>query len=80
MIWFTAAYAELSAKRNCLADLDEQLRLHEGLYTQERGYPDVRSAKQNDGNQQNALPRSVQKLYPQVAQANESRTGPADRF
>ena len=45
MIWFTAAYAELSAKRNCLADLDEQLRLHEGLYTQERGYPDVRSAK-----------------------------------
>ncbi len=33
-IWFTTVYAELSAKRNCLADLDEQLRLHEELYAQ----------------------------------------------
>lgn len=43
-IWFTTAYAELSAKRNCLADLDEQMRLHEGLYAQARDGPDVRSA------------------------------------
>ncbi len=33
-IWFSSARAELSAKRNSLADLEEQLRLHEGLYMQ----------------------------------------------
>ncbi len=43
-IWFTTAYAELSAKRNCLDDLDEQLRLHERLYAQVRDGPDARSA------------------------------------
>ena len=43
-IWFTTAYAELSAKRNCLADLDEQLRLHEGLYAQTMNSPDAWSA------------------------------------
>lgn len=44
MIWFTTAYVELSTKRNCFADLDEQLHLHEGLYAQARDGPDVRSA------------------------------------
>ena len=44
MIWFTTAYVELSTKRNCFADLDEQLRLHEGLYAQASGDPYVRSA------------------------------------
>ncbi len=43
-IWFTTAYAELSAKRNCLADLYEQLRLHEGLYAQTWDGPDARSS------------------------------------
>ncbi|ACL76969.1 hypothetical protein [Ruminiclostridium cellulolyticum] len=43
-IWFTTAYAELSAKRNCLADLDKQLRFHEGLYARARDGPDVESA------------------------------------
>jgi len=43
-IWFKSAYAELSAKRNCLADLDEQLRLHEGLYAQAMDGPDARSS------------------------------------
>ncbi len=43
-IWFTTAYTELSAKRNCLADLEEQLHLHERLYAQARYGPDVRSA------------------------------------
>ena len=43
-IWFTTAYTELSAKRNCLANLDEQLRLHEGLYAQAGDGPDARSA------------------------------------
>ena len=33
-IWFTTAYKELSAKQNSLADLEEQMRLHEGLYLQ----------------------------------------------
>ncbi len=43
-IWFTTAYAELSQKRNCLAALEEQLRLHEGLYAQARDSSDVWSA------------------------------------
>ena len=43
-IWFTTAYAELSAKRNCLDDLEEQMRLHEGLSSQARDGPDARSA------------------------------------
>ena len=43
-IWLTTVYAELSAKRNCLADLDKQLRLHEWLYAQARNGPDVRCA------------------------------------
>lgn len=43
-IWFTTAYAELSAKRNSLADLYEQLRLHEGLYAQTWDGPDARSS------------------------------------
>ena len=43
-IWFTTAHAELSAKRNNLAALDEQLRLHEGLYAQSRDGPDERSS------------------------------------
>lgn len=33
-IWFSTAVKELSAKRNSLAALEEQLRLHEGLYAQ----------------------------------------------
>lgn len=45
-IWFTTAYAELSAKRNCFADLEEQLRLHEGLYAQARDGSDMRSANE----------------------------------
>ncbi|WP_242973995.1 hypothetical protein [Clostridium thermosuccinogenes] len=43
-IWFTTAYAEMSVKRNSLADLYEQLRLHEGLFTQARNGPDASSA------------------------------------
>lgn len=41
-IWFRTAYAELSAKRNCLADLEEQLLLHEGLYARTMDGPDER--------------------------------------
>ena len=43
-IWFTTVYAELSVKRNCLADIDEQLRLHEKLYAQTWDGPDARSS------------------------------------
>ncbi len=43
-IWFTTVYTELSAKRNSLADLDELLRLHEGLYAKTRKDPDMRCA------------------------------------
>lgn len=43
-IWFTTAYNELSAKRNCLVDLDEQLRMHEGLYAKARDGQYVGSA------------------------------------
>jgi len=43
-IWFTTAHAELSAKRNCLADLNKQLCLHEELYVQARASPDVLAA------------------------------------
>lgn len=43
-IWFTTAFAELSAKRNSLAALEEQLCLHEGLYVQSRDGPDARSS------------------------------------
>lgn len=39
-IWFKTACAELTAKRNSLAALEEQLRLHEGLYVQVRDGPD----------------------------------------
>ena len=40
-IWFTTARAELSAMRNSLDALAEQLRLHEGLYVQARDGPDA---------------------------------------
>ncbi|PKM71888.1 MAG: hypothetical protein CVU91_12110 [Firmicutes bacterium HGW-Firmicutes-16] len=40
-IWLTTAYKELSAKRNSLDALAEQLRLHEGLYAQTRAGPDA---------------------------------------
>lgn len=43
-IWFTTAYKELSAKRDSLAALEEQLRLHEGLYAQARDGSDAQSA------------------------------------
>jgi hypothetical protein len=43
-IWFTTVYAELSAKRKCLADLDEQLRLHEGLHARSGDRPDAHSS------------------------------------
>lgn len=43
-IWFTTAYKELSAKRNSLSDLEEQLRLHEGLYAKTMDGPDARAA------------------------------------
>lgn len=43
-IWFTTARAELTAKRNSLAALEEQMRLHEGLYAQERHGPDAQPA------------------------------------
>ena len=43
-IWFTTAYKELSAKRNSLAALEEQLRLHEGLHIQSRDGPDVQAS------------------------------------
>ena len=33
-IWFVTAFKELSAKRNSLADLEEQLHLHEALWIQ----------------------------------------------
>ena len=39
-IWVTSAYKELAAKRNSLVALEEQLRLHEGLYAQARDGPD----------------------------------------
>ena len=40
-IWFTTARAELLATQNSLAALEEQLRLHEGLYSQARDGPDA---------------------------------------
>lgn len=43
-IWFSTAYKELSAARNSLTDLEEQLRLHERLSDQVRDGPDARSA------------------------------------
>ena len=43
-IWFTTAFKELSAKRNSLADLQEQYRLHQGLASQAREGPNARSA------------------------------------
>jgi hypothetical protein len=43
-IWFWTAYKELSAKRNSLTDLEDQLRLHELLATQSRDGPDAQSA------------------------------------
>ncbi len=43
-IWFKTTYSELSKKRNCLADLEDQLRLHEELYAQARDSSDVWSA------------------------------------
>lgn len=43
-IWFCAAYRELSAKRDNLADLKDQLCLHEMLFTQVRDGSDARSA------------------------------------
>jgi len=43
-IWFWTAYGELLAKRNCLADLNGQLRLQERLYARARGGPDTQSA------------------------------------
>lgn len=43
-IWFSTAFKELSAKRNSLAALEEQLRLHEGLYTQTMDGPDAQSS------------------------------------
>lgn len=44
MIWFTTACEELTAKRNGLSDLGEQLGLHEGLYAQCRDGPDAQSS------------------------------------
>ena len=35
-IWFTSSCAELTAKRNSFKSLEEQLRLHEGLYAKTR--------------------------------------------
>lgn len=43
-IWFTTAFKELSEKRDSLAALEEQLRLHEGLNAQTRDGPDAQSS------------------------------------
>lgn len=43
-IWFKTACAELTAKRNSLAGLEEQLHLHERLYAQSRDGPDAKSS------------------------------------
>lgn len=43
-IWFWAAYRELSAKRDSLADLEDQLRLHELLSTKVIDGPDAQFA------------------------------------
>lgn len=43
-IWFTTAYKELSAKRNSLSDLEEQMRLHEKLSSQARDGPNAGAA------------------------------------
>ncbi len=43
-IWFKTVYAELSAKRKCIAELSEQLRLHEGLYVQAKEGSDLQAA------------------------------------
>lgn len=43
-IWFTTAHKELSVKQSNLADLEEQLRLHERLSGQTRDGPDAQSA------------------------------------
>lgn len=43
-IWFTTAYRELWAKRSSLADLREQMCLHERLFSQVRDGPDTQSA------------------------------------
>jgi len=40
-IWFATAFKELSIKRNSLADLEEQLRFHEELWTQAKDGPDA---------------------------------------
>lgn len=54
-IWFTTVYAELSAKRNSLADLDEQLRLHEGAVRPGKGRPRRALIRRNAGNKSDAL-------------------------
>ncbi len=43
-IWFTTAYRELWVKRTSLADLREQMCLHERLFSQVRDGPDTQSA------------------------------------
>lgn len=43
-IWFATAYKELASKQNTLADLREQLHLHERLNFQARGSSDAQSA------------------------------------
>ena len=44
-IWFTTVYTEVSAKQKCLADLNEQLRFHEELYSKAVNSPDALSAE-----------------------------------
>lgn len=43
-IWFVTVYKELSSKRNTLADLKEQLHLHERLNFQAKDGPEAQSA------------------------------------
>lgn len=43
-IWFSTAFKELSAKRNSLVALEEQLDLHEGLHAHTIDGPDAQSS------------------------------------
>lgn len=44
-LWFTVSFKELSAKRNSLEAISEQVQMHRRLYMQERGGENDAAAK-----------------------------------
>lgn len=72
-MWLTTAFKELSAKRNSLVDLEEQLHLHEGLCAQARDSADAHaSARMLETSR--VLCREAAKSY------NTIRRKPMNRF